>query len=313
MILISALKIGLFDHLEKTGGSTREELVTSLPLCGMLSRSYLNALSSMNLLVSKGDVYQNTPTATDFLVSTSPYYQGDIISGASMAGSRWDLLTETIQSSDGIVPSAGPGPSPQFLNMIAQNSVRGEAQSLIRWIADLPGFSSWEKILDIGGGHGLISIGLCQMNPGLHATILDQPHIMGLTQSWISRFGMEKQIVGKPGDIRTESYQPEYDLILISHLLYKFRTDLDEIFRLVSTGMKPGGVLVLNHWFCSSGCKSIQDPILDLEMSLQSAGHPLCHPEAFEELFQKYGMSCIKTGSIQTAFGPSQLHAAKKL
>jgi hypothetical protein len=312
MILISALKIGIFDYLEKTGGSTREDMVASLPLCGMLSRSYLSTLISMDLLSLDGERYKNTRIAKDFLVTTSPYYQGDVISGNSMPGSRWDLLTEAMQSSDGTVPSTGPGPSPQFISSIAQRTIQGEAQNLIKWISDLPDFSARKKMLDIGGGHGLCSIGLCQMNPDLHAVILDQPHVIGLTQSYITKYGMEQQVVGKPGDIRTESYNPEYDLILISHLLYKFRADLDEIFRLVSGGLKQGGILISNHWFCSPGCIPMQDSVSELEMSLQSAGHPLCHPESFEALFKKYGLTCIRTGTLDTAFGPSQLHAAEK-
>ncbi|MFH0968066.1 MAG: class I SAM-dependent methyltransferase [Methanobacteriota archaeon] len=313
MILISALKTGIFDYLEKTGGSTREGIVTSLPLCGMLSRSYLNTLISMDLLSLDRDLYKNTWVAKEFLVKTSPYYQGDLISGSSMHGSRWDLLTEAMQSSDGTVQSTGPGPSPHHLNTLAQRAIQGEAQNLIKWISDLPDFSERKKILDIGGGHGLFSIGLCQMNPDLHAVILDQPHVIGITRSYIIKYGLEEQVVGKAGDIRTESYKPEYDIILISHLLYKFRTDLDEILRLVSEGLKPGGILISNHWFCSPGCIPMQDSISELEMSLQSAGHPLCHPESFEALFKKYGLTCIRTGTLDTAFGPSQLHAAEKL
>ena len=173
MILITALKMKIFDHLERTGGSTRENMVTSLPLCGMLSRSFLSTLLSMNLLKENGDLYQNTQIARDFLVSTSPYYQGDLISGSSQPGSRWDLLTEAMQSNDGMVPSAGPGPSFQFLHSLAQRTIHGEAQSIISWIADLPNFSARRKILDIGGGHGFFSIGLCQLSSDLQAVILD--------------------------------------------------------------------------------------------------------------------------------------------
>ena len=57
----------------------------------------------------------------------------------------------------------------------------------------------------------------------------------------------------------------------------------------------------------------MQDPVTELERSLQSAGHPLCHPETFEALFKKYGLTCIKTGTIDTTFGPSLIHAAEKV
>ena len=312
MILTSALKMGLFDHLEKCGVSSREEIVSSLPLCGMLSRSYLNALVSMNLLVVEGEKYQNSQICRDFLTKKSPYYQGDLILGNSKSGSRWDLLSEAMQSSDGMAKSSGPGPSIDHLNTLAQRVIQGEAQALTTWISELPGFSGMKKMLDIGGGHGLYTIGICQMNPDIKGVILDQPHVTDLTKMYIQKYDMERRILSKPGDIRTEVYKPEYDIILISHLLYKFRNDLDEIFRLVSGGLTENGILVSNHWFCSPGCLPSQDPVNELERSLQSAGHPLCHPEHFAELFKKYGLTCIRTGTIETANGSSMLHAAQR-
>lgn len=313
MILTSALKIGLFDHLEKAGSCKREEIISSLPLCGMLSRSYLNALVSMKLLAMDGEKYQNTGISSNFLIQRGPYYQGDLILGSSNPGSRWDLLSEAMQSCDGMAKSSGPGPSMSHLHTLAQRVIQGEAQALIQWIADLPDFSARKKLLDIGGGHGLYAIGICQINPGMEAVILDQPHVTDLTHAYIQKYGMEKRVKVQPGDIRTEAYKPEYDIILISHLLYKFRNDLDEIFRLVSGGLKKGGILVSNHWFCSPGCVPMENSLTELEQSLQSAGHPLCHPEHFEELFKKHGLSCIRTGNIETAHGTSNLHAAQKV
>lgn len=313
MILTSALKMGVFDYLEKSKAASREEIVSSLPLCGMLSRSYLNALVSMNILSVDGEKYSNTQISRDFLIKESPYYQGDVILGSSKPGSRWDLLSDAMQSTDGIVPSSGPGPSMDHLHMLAQRVIQGEAQELTRWIGDLPGFTECKKMLDIGGGHGLYTIGICQLNPDMDAVILDQPHVIELTDSYIQKYGLEKRIIARQGDIRTEVYKPEYDIILISHLLYKFRNDLDEIFRLVSNGLKDGGILVSNHYFCSPGCVPMQNAVVELERSLQSAGHPLCHPEHFEGLFQKYGLSCICTRTLDTSFGVSYVHAAKKV
>ena len=151
MILTSALKMGLFDHLEECKDSTREEIISSLPLCGMLSRSFLNALVSMNLLFMEGEKYENTQISKDFLTKKSLYYQGDLILGNSKPGSRWDLLSEAMQSSDGMVKSSRAGPSIDHLNTLAQRVIQGEAQALTTWISELPGFSGMKKMLDIGG------------------------------------------------------------------------------------------------------------------------------------------------------------------
>lgn len=311
-VLQSALEFGLFEQLEKRNGAEQEEITSFLSLNGMLTRSYLRCLVQMGFLSQDKDRYQNTSLSRQFLIPSSPTYQGDLISQTSSGSSRWTHLHLALRVQDGNVSSTTPGPSLEFLRALAQRTMQGETQNLIKTIATLPSFPSCTRMLDIGGGHGLHSIGLCQLNEHIHATILDQSHVVSLAPVYVRQFGMSGRVDALEGDICTMELKPEYDIILVSHLLYKFRDQLPSIFSRIHNGLKPGGVFVSNHWFCSSGCVPLQDATVELERSMQSAGHPLCHQETFEELFASQGMKVIFTGTIPGAYGEPSVHIGQK-
>ncbi len=46
-----------------------------------------------------------------------------------------------------------------------------------------------------------------------------------------------------------------YDIVLISHLMYRFRNDMPFVFRKMHSCLKLGGLFVLNHWFCGPGLR----------------------------------------------------------
>ncbi len=311
-VLQSAIEFGLFEQLEKRNGAEREEITSFLFLNGMLTRSYLRCLVQMGFLSQDGDRYQNTVISRQFLIPSSPTYQGDLISQTSSDSSRWTHLPLALRAQDGNVSTNTPGPSQEFLRALAQRTMQGETQNLVKKIATLPSFSSSTRMLDIGGGHGLHSIGLCQLNEHLHATILDQSHVVSLAPVYIRQFGLSGRIDALEGDICTMELRPEYDIILVSHLLYKFRDQLPSIFSRIHNGLKPGGIFVSNHWFCSSGCVPLQDATVELERSMQSAGHPLCHQETFEELFASHGMKVLSADTISGAYGEPFIHIGQK-
>jgi SAM-dependent methyltransferase len=312
-VVRAALELGLFDWLDEHGSTPREEIGKALSINGMFTRSFFQSLADVGFLSGKDDSFANTETATRLLVQKSPAYQGDWILSASADHGQWSCLKDTLIATAPKNTGFSEGPSPQFLKALAERSLRGEVQDITKIITAWEGFGSAKTLLDIGGGHGLYAIAACQQNPGLRAVVFDKPHVIGLTREFIRSYGMEDRITVKGGDIIKDDPGSGYDIVIISHLLYKFRADLPSIFGKVAESLRPRGIFVSNHWFCGPVCGSGSSGVRELDRSIHSYGHPLCHPEDFCSIMFMKGLVTTKKTTIPSNFGISHVHVTEKV
>jgi len=307
----TALELGVFEFLDKRGSSNRNAVAEGIGINGMFSRDFLSTLVDMGFLSIQGEMYTNTKAANDFLLSRSPFFQGDWVQSANR-NSHWSNLTASLRRDQPEKDNFKAGPSAAFLDALGQRAVRGELQSVTEAISNWEGFYGARRLLDIGGGHGLYAIALCQASPHLEATILDKPHVIETTMRYVTDFGMQNRIVAQAGDITEDDFGSGYDIVIVSHLLYKFRKNLAPIFDNVCTCLNPGGLLVCNHWFCAPGCAAEESGVRELAKALQSFGHPLCLVDDFDNLFAAKGLKIHDTRVVPTSFGPSRLSLAVK-
>jgi hypothetical protein len=311
-VLMTATEKGLFDWLDEKGESTGEEISMAMNINGMFIRSFLQALVDMGMLTCKNDRFANTGIAADFLVGSKAYYQGDWLKTISGKGSKWDDLKATLMMDKPGTDNFYAGPSREFIQALAERSMRGELQDVTKTIEAWEGFPKAKRAIDIGGGHSLYAIALCQANPGLKAVVFDKPHVVPFTGEYIKRYSMEGRVSVQGGDILQDDLGNGYDIVVISHLLYKFRKDLPAIFSKVSGCMNPGGLLVTNHWFCSPSCGTAPGGIQELDKSLNSFGHPLCHPDDFSASLGKNGFEVLAVKDVPSIYGASKMYLATK-
>jgi SAM-dependent methyltransferase len=307
--LLAAMELGVFEFLDKEGPSDKDVIAKGIGINGMFSRVFLSTLADMGLLSIHGEQFTNTKVVSDFLLARSPFFQGDWVRD-SARNSQWNNLAEYMRREEPMADNFNAGPSASFIDALGQRALRGELQSVTETIAKWSGFHNAKRLLDVGGGHGLYAIALCQLNSYLTATVLDKPHVVDSTARSIGDFGMQERISLQPGDICTDTFGAGYDIVIISHLLYKFRKNLAPIFDKVIVCLNPGGLLVTNHWFCAPGCMPGNNGITEFGKALQSFGHPLCHEEDFDRLFKEKGLDIISTSVVPTIFGSSRLTLA---
>jgi hypothetical protein len=153
------VNLGLFDYLSTVGASDRKVIAEGIGMNGMFSRCFLDTLVEIGLLSKQDEKYSNTPIANDFLVSSSPFYQGDWVKNIGR-GNHWGNLEESLKQQDPEIKKTGNGPGESFLSSLAETSLRGELQSVTKAIASWDGFGKAKSLLDLGGGHGLYAIAL---------------------------------------------------------------------------------------------------------------------------------------------------------
>lgn len=311
--VLAALDFGLFDFLDRKGAGDRNEIAEGIGINGIFSRDFLSILVEAGLVSINGERYRNTQATMDFLLPGSPFYQGDVIRNVAR-NTSWNNLATTLARKEFSQGNGGVSnaPSPSFISALGQKALRGELQSVTQTVFGWKGFQKARRILDVGGGHGLYTIALCQVNPELRAVVLDQAGVVETARSYIANHGLDDRITAETGDICADSIGSGYDIVLISHLLYKFRKNLEPIFETVYDSLNPGGLFVSNHWFCAPDCAVEDSAVQGLAKALQSFGHPLCREEEFDRLFDEKGFEGVTTTSAMTAFGPTRLQLAVK-
>jgi predicted O-methyltransferase YrrM len=304
-MIYSALKLGFFDKMIEMGPASPREIAETVSVNGMFVRSILSALEDISFVKSDEDGYMLTKQAETFLSKKSLFYQGDLIMDLGRDESPWNDL-ETVLERKGSPKLIQKEVDELQIRSLAQQCIRGEAQNVLRGIISRPEFSEHKKLLDIGGSHGLYSIGLCQENNALSATIIEHQEVVPLTSSSISEYWVDDRITVQEGDIENLEAVPEdgYDIILLSHQLYQYRRKMDETLEKIVEMLNPGGTLVLNHRFCSPQCEiKPGDGIREIDRALTSFGHPLCHPEGLKDVLEKIGFVNVSLIPHETALG----------
>lgn len=306
-ILSVALEVDIFEKIADNGPSSPRDIAKAALVNGVFIKSILMALKDMGLLRSNKGRYFLTEPAETFLLKESPLYQGDLILSAGSYKSEWNNLIAVLLHQK--VPVEDSQELDEYqIRSIAQQSIRGEVQKVIKEIISYPGFSEAEYLLDAGGSPGLYSIALCQENSRLLAHILEQDQVLPLTSSFIRRYGMENRITMEGSGNEDLENGRKYDIVLISNFLYKYPQEIGDILENVSHILNPDGILVLNHHFYSphSDIKP-GDGIREIDRALNSFRHPLCHPKGLKEVIEKLGFTNVSLTSHEVESGHAVL------
>ena len=214
-------------------------------------------------LVQDGGKYSITPAARTYLIADSPYSQQKAMRGrSSHLQSLWFTLRDRLYH--------GPHPFDQeeffrdsTLPLMAASTLCGRIQDTLKEITDLAEFASFERVIDIGGGHGLYAIAIASENPNITVIVQDLPGVTFLAEETIKEYGMGKQVQTLPGSyLECDLGAPEsYDLVFTSSTAAGF---MDVMSDRVAEILKPGGYFI-NVQPCR---ENIEDAFSHLEWML---------------------------------------------
>ncbi len=247
--ILESVRVGLFDTLEKDSKSSlmvAEEM--GFDQAG--TEALLNLLTAHDLLEKSGESYKNTPCASEFLVSTSPFFQGHSMEmhnrfNEAISEDIAGLLRGERQIRSVIDENWGLDDS---MNGTAQHALLGAVQDTTDFTKRLPGFMQMRSMCDIGGNHGEFSMELLDLNAELCGEIADLPHVAKTSNKRIENCGYSERLKAFACDLRKESLgSDKYDLVLASHVLYAFTDDLEDLLCNIYESLRPGGWFVSHH------------------------------------------------------------------
>jgi hypothetical protein len=262
LIEISAIRagnrIGIFRELEQS--RSLPDLSRSLGIRKELLGPFCTLLCSMGLLREEDGLYRNSGLASTFLFDGSPYSQISYLEKTSrMVEDIWEHLP--------VVLRQGPVSYEReeffdalVLPSMAENALTGRLQRTVHAISALPGFPSFRKMIDLGGGHGLYAISLAGQNPDLSAVVFDLPGVVPLAERYIRRYnaGRVRTIAG---DFFRDDIGAGYDLIFSSS---NPSGKSIELLDKITAALNPGGYFVN----VQSDDEGARDPYSALEWQL---------------------------------------------
>ena len=124
----------------------------------------------------------------------------------------------------------------------------GPLQDTVAFVTSLGNFSQMRTFCDIGGNHGGFSMAILDRNKQLKGEIADLPHVAAAANQRIEHQGYAGRLHAFACNLDTDALPAlRYDLILGSHILYRYLDDLPRLFEMLFAALKPGGWLVAQH------------------------------------------------------------------
>ena len=251
-----ALELDLFAALESDGAAV-PELADRLDADEDGLRALLRFLEAQGYVADDGGRYRNTRMTTKWLTDAS---------GTNMAPwlEFWDELVfpfwdEHLETA--VRDGGPPGTIYEWFDEeparweTAQRGFRAAASVVVDGVAgavDVPAGSN--RLLDVGGGHGLFAIELCRRHPDLSATVFDHPAALEVARTEIEAAGLDDRVAVAGGDYWTDDLGSGYDVALVFNVIHAHDGDENRrLFERVGEAVSPGGVIAVLDQLSGSG------------------------------------------------------------
>jgi len=314
-LLLTGIELGVFNHLSEPRSA--EAVAEAISAHSDNTRLFLDGLTASDLLVKKNGLYQNTPVAQAFLVEGSPTNLGQMfISMQSQYYSNLDDLPK-------LVKEGSPPPSPeadmgskemwtQFATSMANHERAGMAQQAVEIVSGLPEFPQFQKMLDLGGGPGLVGIAIVSSHPSVKGVIFDRPAIVKVAETFIKEYEMEGRIEVLAGDYNQDSIGEGYDLIWASNTLNFARHDMDSLTKKIYDALNPGGVFLVLHEGLTN--ERTKPGIMVLSMqSMMLMGQDMCFDQGeIADSMLRVRFKSVRSRTLDTPWGPMDLDIGRK-
>lgn len=244
-VILTAVELDLFTAAGD--GATAAAVATRMRTDPRATEMLMNALVALGLLSKEHGQFRNTPVSARYFTAGSP----DDARAATMhtvnLWRRWSTLTECVRAGSAVAPRDAAGAAEWTESFIAamHRNAGERAPEVVRAV----GAAGVRRMLDVGGGSGAYSIAFAQASPELHAEILDRPEVLEIARRHIERAGMGARIATRPGDLKSDDFGQDYDLLLLSAICHMLGPDENlDLLRRSLRALAPGGRVVIQDF-----------------------------------------------------------------
>ena len=217
-VLFAFTELGIADILrEKPLSADEISVITKITKLAM--ERFLNAAVSVGILEKDGERYKNSAVSELFLLSENEFYLGGQIKRYSERSYPvWQDLTEHLKNWEyGETAESTPEDEDQGAEAMAEQ----HNLSLLHGcgLARKFDFSKYKKVLDLGGGTGAMSIGLCRNYPDLRAIVFDLPENIEIARKFVDESDLADRIECVGGDFEKDELPEGFDAALLANFM----------------------------------------------------------------------------------------------
>lgn len=242
--IMAGTSLGIFDAIAD-GERSAESIAAA---CGTDTRAtgaLVDCLVALGYLRLTNGRYENTRRVEKWLLARSPRSVRDKLLFQRV---EWDLLAKLedfVRTGRGLDLHATLGQEGWTLYQDAMRALAVDNAPAIARRIPLPRRA--QRMLDIGGSHGLHSAALCRLHPALRSEVLELPAAMTRSRSLLEREGLGERVVHRAGDVlRDELGENAYDLVLVINLVHHFSEEQNRALSLrAARALRPGGLFVI--------------------------------------------------------------------
>lgn len=148
---------------------------------------------------------------------------------------------------------------------------------LAQVLADKAGFSSSDRVLDVGGGSGIYSCVLAAHHPGLRATVFDQAPVDRIAATLIRERECQGQVAVHTGNFLTSAWPTDHNVHLFSNVLHDWdEPQAQELLARSFDALPPGGRVVIHDAFINAD-KTGPLPVAEYSAILMHATQGKCY------------------------------------
>ena len=250
--LLSAVELGVFSELAKTGPEDGETLRERLGLHARSATDFFDSLVALGMLEREDGRYANTPATDVFLDRAKPSYVGGML---EMANARlygfWGSLTEGLRT--GTPQNEGkhggdffealyadPARLAQFAR--AMSAISGGAGQAIA--AKFP-WSDHKSVVDIGCAEGAVPVQIAMAHDHITGGGFDLPALEPIFDANVAGVGLGERLKFTGGDFFADPL-PQADVLVMGHILHDWGLDEKrELLRKAYDALPDGGALIV--------------------------------------------------------------------
>ncbi|MFQ6063473.1 MAG: methyltransferase, partial [Methanosarcinales archaeon] len=206
---------------------TLEDAAKAIEIPPRPAEMLLNACVALGLLEKENGCYKNSNLSEKYLVKDKPEYFGYMIAHGVQLSESWSKLGEVVKNNKPIehsTPFEDEETARSFTLAMHSGSTL-TAKALVDFIDTnrTPLLSrlkkTYIKLLDVGGGSGVISLKLAEKYPNIEAVVFDIPNVCKVAQEFINQSPAYNRIKTCAGDY-TKELPKGFDVVILSNILH---------------------------------------------------------------------------------------------
>jgi hypothetical protein len=257
--IISAGRLGLFEAL--AGGPLAIVTLAAKIHASLEGTARLvDFLVSIGYLEERDDCVANSASTQRWFTSAG---QVDYTPGVLWTHAAWSMMGNLAEA-----VKAGMPEKTLWDTMLEQPELGPLFSSYMRafshdlgpdLLKHVPIADGHQRLLDLGGSHGLHSIRFCQRYPQLEALIVDLPSALSDTATTIEQEGLAGRIRLSPGNVLEHDWDGRHDVIFYLSVAHnQSAEDNRRVIAQMGEALQPGGLLVIHEYLHDEQPKPFQ-------------------------------------------------------